>query len=333
MNDFKNEIISIIEAIKKYQTFAITSHINPDGDGLGSEIALYHLLKFYNKDPRIINDAELPDGYRFMDPEGKYFNSYSETEKKYLLNCDAVFVMDISEIHRLGIVGEIIEKSSAFRICIDHHTSNNFPADIMLIDENAVSTGELLLKLIKRSGMPISKEIANALYISIMTDTGCFKFSNTNSTAHSLGAELLELGASHQELHYHLYETDSWPKTRLFANALSTLDHSEDGKIAWMQITKDMLIKSDADYSDIEGFAEFSRNIKGVLISLLFVEHPDNKIKLSIRSNNSVETHTLAKKFGGGGHKNASAAVIEDISIEKAMETVINAAIQFINNM
>ena len=330
MKDFSQEIGRIYEQIRTKQRFILTSHINPDGDGLGSELALYHLLKLYDKEVHIVNASPVPATYRFMDPQGRLFLHYKDEDEKLILDADVIFVLDISEMHRLGAVGDVIDKSSAARICIDHHSANNFPADILLIDEKAVATGELITHIIKQSEFNITAEIAEALYISLLTDTGCFRFSNTNSRAHRLGAELLESGVDHQKVYQFLFENNSWEKTRLFASTISTLEQAAEGKIALMHITKDMLKQSGAAYGDIEGFAEFARGIKGVLITLLFVEQQNDNIKISFRSHKEIAVNKLASEFGGGGHKNASAAMLTQTSLIQAKKRVIQAAARYV---
>lgn len=330
MKNYTRVIERILEQIRTKERFILTSHVNPDGDGLGSELALYHFLKEQKKDVRIINASPIPAVYQFMDPDSAVFNTYDEHDRECILQSDVIFVLDISEIHRLGAVEEPIAQSSAVRICIDHHSTNNFPGDILFTDEHAVATGELVLQLIKQGGFQITTHIAESLYVALLTDTGCFRFSNTDARALLLGAELLASGVNHQTICSKLYENNSWEKTRLFAHSIVTLEKEENGKIARMHITKDMMKETGTIYEDIEGFVGFARNIKGVLISILFVEEPDNKVKVSFRSGNKVAVDMLAAEFGGGGHKNASAAVLKNVTLSQAIESVMKAANRFV---
>jgi len=330
MDEHSQEIEQILNEIRSKTRFLLTSHINPDGDGLGSELALYELLELLQKEVRIINASPLPMLYRFMDPADRIFKQYTPECDAFIELAEVIIVLDISEIHRLGAVGKRIEKTKAVRICIDHHSSNHFPADILLIDEKAVSTGELIEEIIRKGGYEITPRIAEALYIAVMTDTGCFRFSNTNAKAHYLGAEFLEKGADHFKVYNQLYENNSWEKTYLFASVLSTLRPAAERKIAVMHITLDMLEKSGALYEDIEGFVEFARNVRGVKMSLLFVEQPNNRVKVSFRSSGTIAVNELASEFGGGGHRNASAAVVQNSSLENAITTVITSAKKYL---
>ncbi|KPK88280.1 hypothetical protein AMJ80_11270 [bacterium SM23_31] len=332
MKNYTRVIERILEQIHTNERFVLTSHVNPDGDGLGSELALYYFLKDRKKEVKVINASPVPVMYRFMDPDAAIFKTYDARNREYIIQSDVIFVLDISEMHRLGAVEESIAQSSAVRICIDHHSANNFPGDILFTDEQAVATGELVLQLIKQSGFQITLPIAESLYIALLTDTGCFRFSNTNARALLLGAELLASGVSHMNVCSKIYESNSWEKTRLFARTVATLKKEVNGKIAIMHITQDMMKETGTVYEDIEGFAEFARNIKDVLISILFVEEPDDKIKVSFRSGNSVIVDRLAAEFGGGGHKNASAAVIKNLTLSQAIESVIKAAKRYVEN-
>ena len=330
MKDSTQEIDKILETIREYRRFVLTSHINPDGDGLGSELALYHFLNNQQKEVIVLNDSPVPATFRFMDLEENIFKRYGSEYKEDIIKADVIFILDISELSRLGALRGAIEESPAKRICIDHHVSNNFPGDILYADEAAAATGEMIKRLIDRSDEKLTVEMAEALYIALLSDTGCFRFSNTNARAHQLGADLLKAGANHQRIFHYLYENNSWEKTRLYSQALSTLKQEADGKIATMIITRDMLKQSGAAYEDIEGFSDFARNIKGVLLSILFVELKNTNIKISFRSGSDVLVNKLAGELGGGGHKNASASVIKDLSLDETIRKVLNIAITYV---
>lgn len=330
MKDFTSQISSILQTIHSKSSFVLTSHVNPDGDGLGSELAMYYYLKSLKKSVRIINASPLPATFRFMDPGERIFELYTDHHEEDIIGCDAVFILDISDKARLGEVGSAIEKSKSTRICIDHHASNNFPADLVFADEKAAATGELLIRLFKKDGFSMTVEIAEALYIALMSDTGCFRFSNTNGIVHELTAELFQIGIDHQKIYHYIYENNSWEKTRLYSMALTSLKKEGNGSIAVMDISRNTLNGSGASYEDIEGFTEFGRSICEVLISILFVEMGDSEVKVSFRSSKGVRVNELAAEFGGGGHKNASAATLYDISLEDAKKKVLAVAQNYV---
>lgn len=330
VKDFTQEIDQILDTIRENQRFVLTSHINPDGDGLGSELALYHFLKNKQKDVTVLNDSPVPENCRFMDREDAIFKRYGNDTRENVLKADVIFILDISEMSRLGSMREVIEESPAKRICIDHHAANAFPGNILYADEKAAATGILIKNLIDRSNEKITAEMAEALYVAILSDTGCFRFSNTDARTHEISSDLLIAGADHQKIYHFLYENNSWEKTKLYSNALSSLKQEAEGKIAIMMITRDMIKQSKAAYEDIEGFADFARNIKGVLISILFVELNNAEIKISFRSGIDVPVNKLAAEFGGGGHKNASAAVVENYSLDETIAKVTDVAVAYV---
>jgi len=331
MKDHSTEISAILEIIESQQDFVLTTHINPDGDGLGSELALYYLLRDLGKNVHIINASPAPSIYRFLDPGNRLFHVYAEEHDELFAAADVIFVLDISVMHRLGAVAQPVEKSGSTRICIDHHSTNNCSSDFILMDEDAVATGELIYAVLKQGGCRITQQIAEALYVAIMTDTGCFRFSNTNAAAHAISAEMLRLGIDRQKVYNHIYESNSWAKTMLFARALGTLDRAYDGRVAWLTISRDLFKETGAQYQDTEGFVEYAREIKDVQISILFIERKNNIVKASFRSSNHVEVDMLAAEFGGGGHRNAAAAVIRNSSLSDAVERVMHAAGKYVH--
>ncbi len=325
LKDHSEVIESILELFGSKNKFVLTTHVNPDGDGLGSELALFRLLKGLNKEVRIINDSPLPVNMRFLDPGLSCFEVYVEHDDNYILETDVIVVLDISVMHRLGKVGEVIGQSNASKICIDHHSTNSFPADILYIDEEAVATGELIYYLFIHSDLEIDEIIAEALYVSILADTGSFRFSNTNARIMRVCSNLLDKGISHNQVYRKMYESNSWGKVLLFSRVLGTLRKEYDGKVACMTVTLDMLRETGTDFTDIEGFSEYPRKIKDVLVSVLVTEHLKNSVKLSLRSVEGVRVDTIAAEFGGGGHKNASAALIKNMDYKKAREKVLES--------
>ncbi|MCP4725987.1 MAG: bifunctional oligoribonuclease/PAP phosphatase NrnA [bacterium] len=323
LKDHKAEIEQILELLRSKETFVLTSHVNPDGDGLGSELALHRVLNELNKNVRIINDSPLPPNMRFLDPDGTKFEVYTKDDDEFIINADVIIVLDISVMHRLGKIGEIIGNSSSTKVCIDHHSTNSFPGDILYIDEEAVATGELVYYLFVHSDLEIDKTIAEALYVSIIADTGNFRFSNTNARIMRVCSNLLDAGINHNQVYRKMFESNSWGKILLFSKVLGTLSKEYDGKIACMYLTPDMLKETGTDLTDVEGFSEYPRNIKDVLVSVLITEQENNSVKLSFRSVSGVRVDIVASEFGGGGHKNASAAMIENMSLNEAITKVL----------
>ncbi len=311
------------EIIKKNQKFIITTHTNPDGDGLGSELGVFHILEKLGKKPLIINDSPTPQFYKFLDPEEKLIKRYDNKYRKTILETDVIVLMDSSNSERLGSMNEIVKECKAIKVCIDHHHTNNKWANINLVDEFASASGEIVYDLIKRLNLEIDESMAVAIYVSILTDTGSFRFSSTNQKAHFICGELLEKGIKPRKIYGYVYESYSWERMMLFAKTLSTLKKVANGKASSVIITKDSMESSGALREDTEGFVEYIINIKNVEIAVLFLELKGNKVKVSLRSKEKYDVSKIAGIFGGGGHKNASGIVIENCSLKEAENWVI----------
>ncbi|MFQ5639225.1 MAG: bifunctional oligoribonuclease/PAP phosphatase NrnA [bacterium] len=298
------------DCINRGQRFVLTTHVNPDGDGLGAQAALASFLNDLNKDVFIYNSSPVPENYKFLDPD-EHMEVYDPgLHKEILHTADYILILDISDWNRLRRVGEDIRNLQTRKICVDHHPTQESFGDLKLVDKKACSTGEIVYDLIKFCEGQISPKIAEALYTCIMTDTGSFKFSNTNSRAFKISAELVECGMNPQKLYEKVYEHQSVNKIRLFGHAMRYLQVEENGKVAVVQVTQRLLKKMGAKPHDTEGFADYPRVIDGVEVSIIFVELDDSLIKISLRSGGNVIINSIAKKFGGGGHLYAAGAVI-----------------------
>jgi len=311
------------DSIKKGVRFTLTTHINPDGDGIGSEIALYYFLKNLSKEVKIINHTKTPDSFKFLETDPPVIERYSKKHNDWIQNSDVIFILDISTSERLGNLGSPVNKSKAIKICLDHHVSNNSFGDINIIDHDACATGELVYDLISKYNKAFTKEIAEALYISILTDTGSFRFSNSSPRSHIITAELLEMGVEPRAMYEKVYEMTPWEKVFLFQKALATLRKESNGKIAYMYITQKMLDETGAKREDIEGFVDYLNIIKNIEIAILFVEAPKEGVKISLRSKGQVNVNKLAGIFGGGGHYHAAGIMMHGFSLPEAMKKLL----------
>jgi len=319
----KEDWQKVREYIEKGERFTLTTHVNPDGDGIGCEIALYYFLKSLNKKVKIINHSLTPQNYQFLDPDYKLIESYSKKSKDWILNSDVIIILDISTKERLGDLKNCVDESNAYIICFDHHASNDSFSDLNLIDINACATGELIYDFISQYNNKFTLKIAEALYITILTDTGSFRFSNSSVRSHIIAAELIKMGVKPREMYEKTYETTPWEKIFLFQKALSTLRKEANGKIASMYITESMLNETGASREDIEGFVDYLNIIKDVDTALLFIETPKNGVKVSLRSKENTDVNKIAELFGGGGHYHASGIILRNITVENAMKKVI----------
>ncbi|MBN1350073.1 bifunctional oligoribonuclease/PAP phosphatase NrnA [candidate division KSB1 bacterium] len=315
------------EIIQNNQSFILTSHINPDGDALGSEIALAEYLRSIGKQATIVNNSPTARNYRFLDPGNEIVIFDKNTHNGILESADAFFILDISDWGRLREIGEIIQSLQKPKVCIDHHHCTNHFTEIDIIDQRASSTGEMMFDFLSFLGATFTKRISTALYTCVLTDTGSFRFSNTNSKAHIIAAKMLSNGVNPHHIYQEVYEKNSQSKMKLLGSILKNLRYECHGRLAWFNITQDMLVQAGANIWDTEGFPEIPRSIDGVEVSMMFTELEARKTKISLRSKGNTVVNTVAMKFGGGGHQFASGAVL-DSPIKDANAMVLEEARQ-----
>jgi|YelNatPaOPRAMG01_1025707.scaffolds.fasta_scaffold00089_35 phosphoesterase RecJ-like protein len=303
----------------------VTSHVNLDGDAIGSELALAELLSQMGKRVHVLNDGAVPPVYLFLDAYGRA-ERYQESLHHHLLEeADLAVILDISDWARLGEVGSVLRQCQAKRLCIDHHIVTDQLAEVMLVDETASCTGELVFELAKRLRVPLRGHLAAALYTCVLTDTGGFRFSNTSPQAHRMAAELLENGVPFLDIYERIYEQNSPARLCLLAEAIKDLHFENGGRIAWFRVTQKMLRHCRASYWETENLAEMPRAIQGVEVAIMFTETPDGHVKMSLRSKGRVVVHHLASKFGGGGHPYAAGARLQG-KMEQVVPQVLSEA-------
>ncbi len=294
----------ISEIIADCRNFLITSHVRPDGDAIGSELALYLALRGLGKKVSVYNQDGVPETYRFLPGAGAVSRDFGRTD-----DYDALFVLDCSDLDRIG---KSSEKLTAIKyvISIDHHITNGDFSDICILDPRASSTGELVYKLIRELRADVTPEIATNLYTAILTDTGSFHYSNTGSESLTIAGELVGAGADPSHIAEQIFESNPPAKIRLFTRAVQTLELQWDGRIGSIFVSREMLGGANATLEHTENFVDFVRAIKGVEVALFFTEMEENKYKISMRSKGRINVEKIAVKYGGGGHVNAAACRI-----------------------
>ncbi|WP_422445727.1 DHH family phosphoesterase [Thermoanaerobacterium sp. DL9XJH110] len=316
--DLELDILSRI--IRDNRTFIITSHIMPDGDSVGSLLALALALKKEGKIVfAVINDA-IPEKYKFLPGS-------DDIIRAHVNKCDVVISLDCGDTQRLGF-GRALKDLGNIVVNIDHHKSNSFFGDINLVDSKASSAGEIVYRLIKRITR-IDYEIALCLYTSIVTDTGSARYSNTTPFSLKILAELVEMGVRPDFVSRRVFETKSLSSIFLLKSALDTLEISGDGKVASMYITKSMMETSGAREEDTDGIINYAREIEGVEVAVLFRETGDF-IKVGLRSNEWLDVSKIAEDFGGGGHARASGCILKT-SLWEARDAVLKSIIMHLS--
>ncbi|MCD6486527.1 MAG: bifunctional oligoribonuclease/PAP phosphatase NrnA [Syntrophobacterales bacterium] len=308
----------VIEVINSCSTFLITSHARPDGDALGSELAIYHMLRDMGKDVVVYNQDKTPAVYEFL-PGSKDMIHFLDSVDGF----EAVFVLDCSDIERVGDEKDKIGSIEKI-INIDHHASVGTFSEILLVDSTASSTGEIIHRLMKNMGVTITEDIATNIYTAIMTDTGSFRYSNTGIDTFRAVADLVEKGADSRQIAKNIYETKPAVQIRLMGKALDTLEFYEGGRVGSIYVTQKMLQNEGALSEHTEGFVDIVRSIDGIEIAIFYYESSKDLFKISLRSKETVDVEKIAGKLGGGGHVNASACRVEG-SLKAVKEKVLGA--------
>jgi phosphoesterase RecJ-like protein len=311
-------ISEIIEAINEGRSFLITAHVRLDGDALGSELAMYLMLKKLGKDVVVYNQDHTPERYRFLPSAQNIVHNINNVEQY-----DVGIVLDCSDLARVGDEEDKIGKIKRL-INIDHHISNNGFCSLKMLDAHASSTGELVFRLMREMRFKMSKDICTNLYSAIITDTGSFRYSSTTNETFFAVGNLVENGADPQWIAENVYENDSPARLKLLAKALATLSLDLESKVGSLVVTQKDLLETGAAWEHTEGFVDIPRTVGGVEVSVLYTQRGENNFKLSLRSKAKVNVEKVAKKFGGGGHIHASACWMKG-DIESIKSQIIKA--------
>jgi bifunctional oligoribonuclease and PAP phosphatase NrnA len=320
----------IISLIERHNRFVITTHVNPDGDALGSEIALATALRQLKKDVVIINHNATPDNYRWLDPGNDILQFIPEQHRDHILTADVIVILDVNQPDRLRSIEPFVRQSHALKIVIDHHLEPHPFGDSYLIDNDATSTGEIIFTLLQQiPGVTIDKQIAVALYAAIMTDTGSFRYPRTDAETHTIAAHLLSAGADPTEAYVNVYENWTPGRMRLLGEALDTLTTAYDGKVAYMVCTQKMFDATQTTEVETDNFTVYPMSIRGVVIGIL-INELQHGVKISFRSKGEIPINELAKEFGGNGHLNAAGARIFDKKLDEIIPLLVEKAGRYV---
>ncbi|MDP3804789.1 MAG: bifunctional oligoribonuclease/PAP phosphatase NrnA [Candidatus Omnitrophota bacterium] len=306
----------VIEAIKKYNKFLITAHINLEGDSIGSQLAMKQLLDSLGKTSVIVDNDPVPEHYKFLPTADKISNKIDKN-----LEFEAALILDCPTLKRIGSVRDLITKDK-FVINIDHHISNEKFGNVNWVEPNASSAGEIVYKLFKEMGIKLTKETALSLYIAILTDTGSFNYDNTSGITHEIAGELLGYGLDPARVSEDVYERKSIGDIKFLGMVLSTVKINKRQDVAYLEITRKMMEETGSGTAKSEGFVNYARSINNVKVAVIFREEDSGKVNVSFRSKGEVDVNKIAASFGGGGHVKASGCVIEG-SIADAEQKVL----------
>ncbi|MBM4169278.1 MAG: bifunctional oligoribonuclease/PAP phosphatase NrnA [Ignavibacteria bacterium] len=330
MDEFQKQLAAAQALLSEKHSFLLTTHLNPDGDALGSELALARFLSSIGRDVIIINHDATPSMYTFLDPAGHIRQYESTRDNALIARVDVICIIDGNQLGRVGSLEPHVRASRAKKICIDHHLDPEPFADIYLFDDRAASAGQIVYQLIRsvhRGSLP--KAIAEPLYVAIMTDTGSFRFPKTDGDLHRIVADLIDGGADPVTLYQSVYERQTPNRLLLLGRILSQLQTAHNGTVALLTVTRKMFEETNTIEADTDNFINHTLTIAGVQIGLMVTEL-EGFVKISFRSKGDISINELAKEFGGNGHKNAAGARVANATIDEIVPEILARAEHYI---
>lgn len=296
----------LVELIRARREFVVLTHVNPDGDALGSQLGLLRALRALGKDARALADTPVPAKYAFLDHAEITVQTACDHR-----DAEVVIALDIANWRRLGACAEHLLTGRAVRVIIDHHPPPATPpADINVIDTGYTSTAEMVQELIAALGLKLTRELAEPLYVGMLTDTGRFSYGNGLARAHRAAADLLAAGVDARAIDDAIYQRSSLARLKLVGRALERLTLAAEGKVAYTWLSGDDLRTAGVTPDDLEGFIDSIRSLREVELFLIFWEIAGGMVKGSVRSRGRVKVNKLAEQFGGGGHEFAAGFVM-----------------------
>lgn len=314
----------IIKALRKYDDFALFTHVSPDGDALGSVFSLALVLNSMGKKTDVYISGLVPKRLKFM-AEDANIEYFTEVSNKEYSCCVAV---DTGDIARLGAYQDLF-KAGKHTVNIDHHISNVGYAEDNLVRGSVSSTGEVLFDLYAKMKFAYTREIASLVYGAITSDTGCFSYSNTTPHTLEAAAKLIEYGADYVRYNRLLFNTNSKSALKAQGYVIDNMEFYFDGKVALAMVDDSVLNKIGATKEDTEGLIDILKSVEGVEIGIL-LKQVDENTKVSTRTNSYIDAVKLCSKFGGGGHTRAAGCTILNTSVSDAKNAILKALEEFI---
>jgi phosphoesterase RecJ-like protein len=316
----------VVELIEQKDRFAITSHVRPDGDSLGSSLGLFWLLRALDKDVEVIMRDAAPHSYQKLPGAGEVRVTPS-VDRDY----DGVFVIECSDITRPGLID--LEKQ--FVVNIDHHSTTELFGTVNWIDSTASAVGEMIYNLCKATGVRVTKEIAECVYTALLTDTGSFHYSNTTERTFKIASELVRIGVKPAKTAEAIFGSYQWPKIELLGQVLATARRDESGQVAWMRQTMEMQERAKACDEDADGFVNYPLAVGEVEATALFKESAPGVYRTSLRSKGDVNVARIAEQFGGGGHRNAAGCTLTGDwdEVEQKLVPLLRDAVERANGL
>ncbi len=308
------------------ERFVILTHVNADGDGIGSSIGLYGFLQARGKNVRMIQNEPVMEQYRFLELADRIEVFEAGEMSEFIESADGIFVLDNGSMARLGRIEPSVRASSALKVCLDHHETSDDGWDVLVLDEKASATGEVVYWLFEAAGgAELTGAMAEALYVALITDSGHFRFSKTRPATHRMTAELLEHGVRPEKVYETVYHRQSEADLRLTGAALARLQLAMDDQLVWTVLDLELQKHLGALQVDTSGVINILLSLEAARVAMLLRELPDGKVKVSLRSRGTITIHGLAQRHGGGGHEHAAGLVMDGPPEEAARRLVEEA--------
>ncbi|MCA9096883.1 MAG: bifunctional oligoribonuclease/PAP phosphatase NrnA [Planctomycetaceae bacterium] len=320
----------LVKTIKAHTQFVITSHIRPDADALGSELALARALKKLGKQVRIVNASPTPTRLQFLDPDKSILILGQGIQEEEALETDVHIIVDTSAWGQLGEVARVFRRTSAKKIIIDHHVSSDEMDAVEFKDVQSEAAGTMIFDLVTALGVKIDMEIAEPLFCAIATDTGWFRFPSTRHKTMDVIASLMDAGVEPYKYYTQLYEQMSLGRMKLAGRALERMKLECEGLLGHTFVKFDDYAETGAEPADTEDLVNECLRIKGTTCALIAIEQPNRQIKVSFRSRPGVNVAAVAEQFQGGGHKQAAGAILPG-PLEQAYKSTLQALIETIS--
>jgi len=322
---------AVRDALLASRRAVLTTHVNADGDGAGSEAAVLSWMRANGSEAWIVNPTPFPDSFRFLvENEDWILDPGSAKARDRCAEADLAVVLDTGEVPRIGRVRSLIRELKT--AVIDHHPPGEQPiGGVSLRDPSACATGELIYDVLTVTNGPWTRWALEGMYIAILTDTGSFRFTNSTPASHRIVADLIGRGVDPEAMYERAYSAAPLRKLRLLERALATLDFDEEAGVAWMTLPGEAMKELGTTQDDLEGMVDVPRGVEGAQVGLLFRPISTGEVKISFRSNGPVDVNELARRFGGGGHVKASGAVVSgpmDQAIRKVVDATRTAALE-----
>ena len=324
--DRRTAIERLSRELREGRSIVLSTHINSDGDGCGSETALARMLAQRGMTVSIVNPTPWPEMFRFLLGDDIRMVELTEGGMEVMRQADVVVVLDIADLGRLGKLADVVRGMSVPKLVIDHHVpGDDPPSSEILSDTSACATGELVYDVASVLGLEITPAIANSLYVALVTDTGSFRFSNTTPRCHAVAAQLLAVGVEPEEMYQRIYASMPVGRLTLLRDALATLEVDSVYGLTWISVPAGAPEKHNVRPEDLEGIAEHARSVAGTRMAIFFRDLGHNRVKISFRTTRGVDANAFAHEFSGGGHVKASGALVEG-GLEDVQMRVIAAA-------